>query len=163
MSFPSYLAGGKVIILTELNDPAYLLDTICNEKVNNGWVTVPTMSDSINAIKKGLIDINRYDFSHVTGSIVIGAQPVPFALFQDMKKLLPFKTGNIYGITEGGGGGYLNLYDEDVLTKPGSIGKPTYNTEARVVDENGHDVPVGEIGELILRGPRNMKEYFRKS
>jgi acyl-CoA synthetase (AMP-forming)/AMP-acid ligase II len=161
LSFPSYLAGGKIIILTELNDPAYLLDTICNEKVNNGWVTVPTMSDSINAIKKGLLDISRYDFSHVTGSIVIGAQPVPFALFQDMKKLLPFKTGNIYGITEGGGGGLINLYDEDVLTKPGSIGKPTYNTEARIVDENGHDVPVGEIGELILRGPRNMKEYFQ--
>ncbi|HBQ87323.1 MAG TPA: AMP-binding protein, partial [Syntrophomonas sp.] len=161
LSFPSYLAGGKIVILLELNNPKYLLDTICAEKVDNGWVTVPTMSDSIDAIKKGLINMAGYDFSHVTGSIVIGAQPVPFALFQDMKKILPFKTGNIYGITEGGGGGLINLYDEDVLTRPGSIGKPTYNTEARVVDENGKDVPVGEVGELILRGPRNMKEYYK--
>lgn len=161
LSFPSYLAGGKIIILLELNDPKYLLDAICEEKVNNGWVTVPTMSDSINAIKKGVIDITEYDFSHVTGSIVIGAQPVPFALFEDMKKILPFKTGNIYGITEGGGGGLINLYDEDVLKKPGSIGKPTFNVEARIVDESGKDVAVGEVGELILRGPRNMKEYFR--
>ncbi|NLX91223.1 MAG: acyl--CoA ligase [Firmicutes bacterium] len=163
LSFPSYLAGGKIVILLELNDPRYLLDAICDEKVNNGWVSVPTMSDSVNAIKKGLIDITRYDFSHVTGSIVIGAQPVPFSLFKDMKTFLPFKTGNIYGITEGGGGGLINLYDEDVLTKPGSIGKPTFNVEARIVDENGIDVPVGEVGELILRGPRNMKEYFRNS
>lgn len=161
LSFPSYLAGGKIVILLELKDPRYLLDAICDEKVNNGWVTVPTMSDSINAVKEGIIDINSYDFSHVTGSIVIGAQPVPFSLFQDMKKLLPFKTGNIYGITEGGGGGLINLYDKDVLTRPGSIGKPTYNTEARIVDENGKDVPVGEIGELILCGSRNMEEYFR--
>ncbi|MGI6318784.1 MAG: acyl--CoA ligase [Firmicutes bacterium] len=160
LSFPSYLAGGKIVILLELNDPKYLLDAICDEKVNNGWVTVPTMSDSINAIKKGLIDINRYDFSHVNGSIVIGAQPVPFSLFQDMKRILPFKTGNIYGITEGGGGGLINLSDEDILTRPGSIGKPTFNTEARVVDENGMDVPIGEVGELILRGPRNMKGYY---
>ncbi|NMB40513.1 MAG: acyl--CoA ligase [Firmicutes bacterium] len=159
LSFPSYLAGGKIVILREL-DPKYLLDAITEEKVNNGWITVPTMSDCINAIKKGIIDITEYDFAHVTGSIVIGAQPVPFSLFQDMKKLLPFRTGNIYGITEGGGGGLINLYDEDVLTRPGSIGKPTYNTEARVVDDNGNDVPTGEIGELILRGPRNMKEYF---
>jgi len=161
LSFPSYLAGGKIIILLELNKPNYLLDTICEEKVNNGWVTVPTMSDSVNAIKKGVIDINNYDFSHVTGSIVIGAQPVPFALFEDMKRILPFKTGNIYGITEGGGGGLINLYDEDVLSKSGSIGKPTFNVEAGIVDENGKDVPVGEVGELILRGARNMKEYFR--
>ena len=148
-------------MLLELNDPKYLLETIYDEKVNNGWITVPTMSDSVDAIKKGVLDIDRYDFSHVTGSIVIGAQPVPFSLFQNMKKFLPFRTGNIYGITEGGGGGLINLCDEDILNKPGSIGKPTFNTEARIVDENGKGVPVGEVGELILRGPRNMKEYFK--
>ena len=161
LSFPSYLAGGKIVMLLELTDPRYLLETIASEKINNGWVTVPTMSDSINAIKKGNIDLNDFDFSHVTGNIVIGAQPVPSALFKDMKKLLSFKTGNIYGITEGGGGGTFNLYDEDVLDRPGSIGKPTFNVSARVVDDHGVDVPVGEVGELLLKGPRNMKEYFK--
>jgi len=161
LSFPCYMAGGKIVLLQELDNPKYLFDTIINEKINNGWVTVPTMSDSINAIKKGVIDISKYDFSHVSGAIVIGAQPVPSALFQDMKKLLPFKTGNIYGITEGGGGGTLNLYDQDVLDRPGSIGKPTFNVAARVVDDEGKDVPVGEVGELVLKGPRNMKEYFK--
>ena len=58
--------------------------------------------------KRGLIDITSTLF-HVSGSIAIGAQPVPFSLFQDMKRILPFKTGNIYGITEGGGGGLINL------------------------------------------------------
>jgi len=161
LSFPCYLAGGKIVILLELSDPKYMLDAICAEKVNNGWVTVPTMSDTVNAVKKGAIDLNNYDFSHVTGSIVIGAQPVPYVLFQDMKKLLPFKTGNIYGITEGGGGGTFNLYDRDVLERPGSIGKPTFNTLARVVDEHGNDLLPGEVGELLLKGSRVMKEYFR--
>jgi acyl-CoA synthetase (AMP-forming)/AMP-acid ligase II len=161
LSFPSYMAGGKIIIQLELNKPEYLLDAIYEEKVNNGWVTVPTMSDTVNAIKKGEIDLSKYDFSHVTGNIVIGAQPVPSSLYQDMKKIFPFKTGNIYGITEGGGGGTINLYDEDVLTHPGSIGKPTFNVLARVVDEDGKDVPVGTVGELLLKGPRNMKEYFK--
>ncbi|NLL20843.1 MAG: acyl--CoA ligase [Firmicutes bacterium] len=161
LSFPSYLAGGKIIILLELNEPSYLLDAIYQEKVTHGWVTVPTMSDTVNAVKKGTIDLSKYDFSHVTGSIVIGAQPVPSSLYKDMKELLPFKTGNIYGITEGGGGGTINLYDEDVLDRPGSIGKGTFNVETRIVDENGKDVPVGEVGELLLKGPRNMKEYFK--
>ena len=137
------------------------MDTIYQEKVTHGWVTVPTMSDTVNAVKKGAIDMGEYDFSHVIGGIVIGAQPVPSSLYKDMREFIPFKTGNIYGITEGGGGGTLNLYDEDVLDRPGSIGKGTYNVETRVVDEYGKDVPVGEVGELLLKGPRNMKEYFR--
>ncbi|OAT85263.1 class I adenylate-forming enzyme family protein [Desulfotomaculum copahuensis] len=161
LSLPSYLAGGQIVILKELTNPRWLLDAIAEEKVNNGWVTVPCMSDSVNAIKRGEIDINQYDFSHVTGSILIGAQPVPHSLFQDMKRIFPFKTGNIYGITEGGGGGSFNLFDEDVLERPGSIGKPTFNTEARAVDALGHDVPVGEVGELVLKGPRVMQGYFR--
>ena len=33
--------------------------------------------------------------------------------------------------------------------------------ETRIVDENGKDVPVGEVGELLLKGHRNMKEYFK--
>ncbi len=161
LSFPSYMAGGKIIVQLELNKPHYLLDAIFEEKVNNGWVTVPTMSDTVNAVKKGEIDLSKYDLSSVTGSIVIGAQPVPSSLYQDMKKLFHFKTGNIYGITEGGGGGLTNLYDEDVITRPGSIGKPTFNVAVRIVDENGKDVPAGEVGELLLKGPRNMKEYFK--
>ncbi|MDD3653356.1 MAG: AMP-binding protein [Desulfotomaculaceae bacterium] len=159
LSFPSYLAGGKIAILNGLQ-PKWMLDCIVEEKVNNGWITVPTMSDIINAIKKGDIDITQYDFSQFTGSLLIGAQPVPPVLYQDIKKYFPFKTGNIYGITEGGGGGSLNLYHDDVLDRPGSIGKGTFNLETRVVDENGVDVPVGEVGELLLKGPRLMKEYF---
>ncbi len=161
LSFPCYIAGGKIVITLDLSDPKYMLDAICEEKVDNGWVTVPTMSDTVNAIKKGVIDLKDYDFSHVTGSIVIGAQPVPHILYQDMKNIFPFKTGNIYGITEGGGGGTFNLYDEDTLERPGSIGKPTFNMLARVVDEDSKDLPAGEVGELLLKGPRVMKEYFR--
>ncbi|MDD3654217.1 MAG: AMP-binding protein [Desulfotomaculaceae bacterium] len=159
LSFPCYLAGGKIVILNGLK-PKWLLDCIVEEKVNNGWITVPTMSDAVNAIKKGEINIKEYDFSHFNGSLVIGAQPVPPSLLRDIKSIFPFKTGNIYGITEGGGGGSINLFDEDVLIKNGSIGKPTFNMEARVVDENGKDVPCGQVGELILKGTRIMKEYF---
>lgn len=161
LSFPSYLSGGKIVVLLELNDPKYMLDAICQEKVTDGWVTVPTMSDTVNAIKKGVIDLKDYDLSCVKGSIVIGAQPVPYILYQDMKKLFPFGTGNIFGITEGGGGGTMNLYDADVLERPGSIGKPTFNMLARVVDEDSNDLPPGEVGELLLKGTRLMKEYFR--
>ena len=159
LSFPCYMSGGKVVILNDLA-PKTLLSVISEEKINNTWITVPTMCDAVEAIKRGEININDYDFSHFTGSLVIGAQPVPPSLLQDIKDIFPVKTGNIYGITEGGGGGSLNLYDKDVIRKPGSIGKPTFYMDARVVDDDGMDVPIGGVGELLIKGPRVMKEYY---
>jgi len=163
LSFPSYLAGGQIVILKELTDPRWLLEAISEEKVNNAsFVTVPTLSDSVNAIKRGDIDLRDFDFSCVTGTIGTGAQPVPHSLLRDMKELFGFKVGANYGITEGGGGVTFSLYDEDVLEHPpGCIGKPTFNTIARIVDEQGRDVPVGRVGELLLKGPRIMAGYFR--
>jgi acyl-CoA synthetase (AMP-forming)/AMP-acid ligase II len=68
---------------------------------------------------------------------------------------------NIYGITEGGGGGLFNLYPEDVLRKPGSIGKPTFGIEGKLVDFEGKEVPPGEVGELVFSTNRMMKGYFK--
>ena len=46
------------------------------------------------------------------------------------------------------------------MNKPGSIGRPFLFCDARIVDEKEQDVPTGEVGELILRGPSIMKEYW---
>ncbi len=46
--------------------------------------------------------------------------------------------------------------------KPGSIGTPIRDVEVRLLDENGDDVPLGEIGELAVRGPNLMKGYWNR-
>lgn len=71
------------------------------------------------------------------------------------------KLVNIYGLTEGGVGG-TRLGPEDHLTKTGSIGLPwAPDMEGRVVNDQDEDVGVREVGELILRGPNVMKEYYK--
>jgi acyl-CoA synthetase (AMP-forming)/AMP-acid ligase II len=158
LSFPSYIAAGKVLMPMEINPKSYI-QSIAEEQCTGGWNTVPTWSDLISAIKAGEIDVLDYDLSHLR-HIEIGAQPVPQILFEDSKRIFPHvKMGNIYGITEGGGGGILNLYDEDVLRKPGSIGKATAFTELKIVDLEGRELGPGEVGELLVKGPRTMKEY----
>jgi acyl-CoA synthetase (AMP-forming)/AMP-acid ligase II len=158
LSFPSYIGAGKMLMPMEINPKSYI-QSIADEKCTGGWNTVPTWSDLIDAIKRGEIDVSQYDLSSLQ-HIEIGAQPVPQRLFDDSKRIFPHvRMSNIYGITEGGGGGTLNLYDEDVLRKPGSIGKPTAFTECKIVDFGGEELPPGQVGELLLRGPRNMKEY----
>ena len=48
------------------------------------------------------------------------------------------------------------------VRKPGSIGSPVEGVEMRVVDADGHELPVGEPGEIAIRGPNVMKGYWGK-
>lgn len=55
------------------------------------------------------------------------------------------------------------LDGRDAIRKLGSVGKPTSMVQARVVDENMHDVGVDEVGEIVYRGPCLMEGYWRNS
>jgi len=46
--------------------------------------------------------------------------------------------------------------------KPGSIGTPIRDVEMRLVDDKGHDVPPGDVGEIAIRGPNVMKGYWQR-
>ena len=46
--------------------------------------------------------------------------------------------------------------------KPGSIGTPIRNVEMKVVDDDGHEVAQGEVGEIVIRGYNVMKGYWRR-
>jgi acyl-CoA synthetase (AMP-forming)/AMP-acid ligase II len=65
-----------------------------------------------------------------------------------------------YGSTEAGI--VTTLMPEDQLTRPGSIGKESAGTDfVRILDEQGNDAPVGQIGELYSRGPMMFDEYYK--
>jgi long-chain acyl-CoA synthetase len=46
--------------------------------------------------------------------------------------------------------------------KPGSIGTPIRDVQMRLVDEDGHEVPPGGVGEIVIRGPNVMKGYWQR-
>ena len=137
------------------------MEAIAQEKGTDILFVVPVAVMILNAIKSGQLKLSDYDLSSWK-YLEIGAQPVPFEI---MKGLVDnfhcAAVSNIYGITEGGGGGTFNLYSEDVLRKPGSIGKPTFGVEGKIVDFDGNDVPPGQVGELIFTTNRMMKEYYK--
>ncbi|MBI4609750.1 MAG: long-chain fatty acid--CoA ligase [Candidatus Rokubacteria bacterium] len=63
-----------------------------------------------------------------------------------------------YGLTECSP---FASYNHETRHKPGSIGTPIENVEMKVVDENGNELPDGELGEIVIKGPNVMKGYFR--
>jgi acyl-CoA synthetase (AMP-forming)/AMP-acid ligase II len=157
-SFPSYMSAGKVLMPMELQ-PRSMMESIASEGATGGWVSVPIWSDIINAVKSEEIKVGDYDLSGLR-YIALGAQPVPAVIIEEGKRLFPkVKMMNTYGITEGGGGCSVALYDEDMVRKAGSIGRPGPFMEVKIVDSEGKELPCGNVGELLVKGPRLMKEY----
>ncbi len=155
-----YAAGATGTLLREFKEPRWIIETMAEEKGKDIVFVVPIAVAVLNAIKKGDIRLADYDLTSWK-YLGLGAQPIPFDVIKSVAESLPVAVSNIYGTTEGGGGGTFILYPEDALRKPGSIGKPTFGVMAMVVDEEGKELPVGEVGELIFLTPRMMKEYFK--
>jgi fatty-acyl-CoA synthase len=155
---PFYATGATGTILREFNDAKYIIEAMAEEKCTDTLFVVPIAIMVLNAISNGSVKLDDYDLS-AWRYMEIGAQPVPFDIMKKLVETLPCGVSNIYGITEGGGGGLFNLYPEDVLRKPGSIGKPTFGVEAKIVDFDGSELPAGSVGELIFSTDRMMKAY----
>jgi crotonobetaine/carnitine-CoA ligase len=96
--------------------------------------------------------------------LAYGAPALPDPLRREVEERFGLTLISGFGMSETTFGLIESLRGE---RRPGSLGKPRQHpdprivNEARVVDENGCDVPAGEVGELILRSPVMMKGYYR--
>jgi fatty-acyl-CoA synthase len=90
-----------------------------------------------------------------------GASIMPLEVLRELQSRLPdVRFWNLYGQTEITGVATA-LQPEDQLRKPGSCGRAVLNVETRVVDDGGHAVAPGVIGEIVHRSPQLMRGYFR--
>ncbi|MEY9974574.1 acyl-CoA synthetase (AMP-forming)/AMP-acid ligase II [Lysinibacillus sp. RC46] len=75
-----------------------------------------------------------------------------------------FRTENltcVYGLTEAGPNGSI-LFGEEHATKAGSVGRRApLGAELRIINDNGEDVSVGEVGEIVIFGEGNMLGYYK--
>lgn len=89
-----------------------------------------------------------------------GASIMPVEVLKELTTRLPkVRLWNLYGQTEIAPLATM-LGPKDQLRKPGSCGRAVLNVETRVVDDQLHDVRVGEIGEIVHRSPHLMLGYF---
>jgi long-chain acyl-CoA synthetase len=84
---------------------------------------------------------------------------MPVALLKNFEKKFKVIVSEGYGLSEASPVTCFNPLDRP--RKPGSIGTSIINVENKVVNELGEEVPIGEVGELIVRGPNVMKGYYK--
>ena len=156
--FGSLITGGKAVLLKGVS-PETILDTVSKEKCTIVWLLVPWALDILEAIDTGKIDPKNYDLSQWR-LMHIGAQPVPQSLINRWKHYFPnHQYDTNYGLSESIGPGCVHLGLENIH-KVGAIGIPGYGWQVKIIDENGNEVPQGEVGELAVKGPGVMKCYY---
>jgi long-chain acyl-CoA synthetase len=144
-------------------DPEATLRAIEHYRITS-LVLVPTM---INMVVNHL-RFNDYDLSSLK-RIMYGASPMPLPLLKQSMEQFRCEFAQGYGMTEVSpvltvlapeDHSFENAERQFAPVK--SAGKPVTGVEVRVVDHNDVDVPVGQVGEVIARGPNVMKGYWNR-
>jgi len=132
-----------------------VLNVIQDEKVTNLWLS-PAMT--IMLFQEPTF--SRYDVSSVR-FIIDGGEKMPVTLIKKFKEKFPNAWfADAYGLTETVSGDTF-LAKDRMLSKLGSVGRPVPHLQVRVVDEQGRDRPPDQMGEIILKGPKVFKGYWK--
>ncbi|WP_226350677.1 long-chain-fatty-acid--CoA ligase [Pseudonocardia sp. ICBG601] len=152
---PTLIAGGRVIIPPSGGfDPVATVDTLERERVSSCFF-VPAQWQAICAVP----GIAQRDLSALR-RITWGAAPASTTLIRTMIDTFPeAMVVTAFGQTECSPV-TCALRGEDSVRKIGSVGTPMVGVEVRVVDAEMNDVPRGEVGEIVYRGPTVMREYW---
>lgn len=149
------MTGGTMIILPRFELKAAL--NVIRKYRPTMFHGVPTMYVAFNSVP----DVERYGFRSLR-VCVSGGAPLPVEVRQKFEARTGGKLVEGYGLTEASPVTHIN--PPTGSPKVGSIGQPVADTQVRIVDlETGtRDLPPGEVGEIIIRGPQVMQGYWNK-
>ncbi|HEX9267626.1 MAG TPA: AMP-binding protein [Candidatus Limnocylindria bacterium] len=149
---PAFVLG-STFVLHHHFDPDAVIDTIARERVTHMFM-VPSQIVA-------LLGSPRFIAENVPSLRMLGAVGAPFHTEhrQELARRVPGVFHELYGLTEG----FMTILDKDqYAAKPTSVGVPPPFFDMRIVDEDGKDVAVGEVGEIIGRSPLLMSGYYKR-
>lgn len=147
------LYTGATLTILETFQPKEVIETM----LNNGltiFVGVPSMYVVLIEAAK-----TNIKFSNLRLAISGGAA-LPVEIFRQTKEMLNIPLIEGYGLSEASP--VVSLNPVEGVQKEGSIGLPVKGVECKIVDKNGNEVPLGEAGELIVKGDNVMVGYYKQ-
>ncbi len=154
----TYLAAGATVVLMPGFTPQRALAAVEEHRATHMWLVPQMLRFMLQA--KGA---ERADLSSLQ-EILYGAAPMPLDVYADAVRRLGCGFRQVYGMTEVGGP-FVTL-GPDEHPAPGDVtaripcGRVVPGMSARAVDEAGQEMPRGEIGEIVVRGPGVMQGYW---
>ncbi len=147
-----YLNGAMCVMHPRFETKA-VLSAIERHRIT-GFAGVPAMFVALLYAS----DTEQYDTSSLTYCFS-GSAPLPLAVLEGFEKKFNCSILEGYGLSESSAS--LTGHRVGMVRKPGSVGQPIEDVEVLIVDDNDQPLPMGEVGELIARGPNIMREYYQ--
>ena len=144
---------GCTYVLMPAFDPAAMLAALAAERVTHVMM-VPSQIVA-------LLQHDDFDEAHLPALEMVGSVGAPLLLEhkQELMRRLPGRFYELYGVTEG----FVTVLDrDDAGRKTASVGVPPPLYELRIVDADGVDLPPGQVGEIVGRGPTTMPGYHAR-
>ncbi|MEP0067791.1 long-chain-fatty-acid--CoA ligase [Pyruvatibacter sp.] len=151
-------AQGCTNIIMKDVDPAGILDAITEQRVS-----IAFMVPAVILFLTMMPNVNEVDYSCLR-YILYGASPIQEDLLLNAQDIFKCNFIQVYGLTETTGGGtVLRPEDHDPARgKLRSCGQPSPGVEIQIIDEDGKEVPTGDVGEIIIKSGCIMKGYWNR-
>ncbi|MCF8256735.1 MAG: AMP-binding protein [Flavobacteriales bacterium] len=146
--------GGKNVLVTNPRDiPAFI-----KELKGQKWTVMTGVNTLFNALLNNE-EFKTIDFSGVK-AVIGGAMAIQRPVAEKWKEVTGTVLVEGYGLTESSPVASANPLDGSA--RIGTIGVPVPGTDMKLTDENGKEVPVGERGEILIKGPQVMQGYYNR-
>lgn len=146
---------GGLIVLVRRYDGELVFSLIDQFRVTSFFCVPPMLLGVLNVKNPERFTLNSLRVC------LCGGAMMPVEIMKRVKELLGVEVVDGYGLTESYGF-IMTPYLDRFRYKPGSIGIPIPVQEVRIVNDRDEDVPIGEVGEIVARGPIVMKGYWNK-
>ena len=151
----SMIAVGATTVIHRVFDAAQVVDEIERSRITCIW-TAPAMVRAILDVP----GVEQRDLSSVR-VLIAGGEKMPIPFIERLRRTFPSAWfADAYGLTETVSGDTF-LDREHTVSKLGSVGRPCQYLDLDIWDEHGTSMPPGERGEIVLRGPKVFKGYWR--
>jgi long-chain acyl-CoA synthetase len=151
--FPAIAGGGTVVLLPKF-DVGKFLEQSQRQRVTHAML-VPVQYQRL----MDHPEFDRYDLSSYRMKFCTSA-PFSAALKAQILRRWPGGLIEYYGMTEGGG--TCTLLAHQYPNKLHTVGQPVAGHDIRLIDEQGREVPVGAVGEVVGRSAAMMQGYFKQ-
>jgi len=150
------LALGCTLVLM----PRFDVQKLCALLVQEGVTMMPMVPPAINALCQ-VAAAGLFPKNHRVRWIKSGAAPLAPELARRLTDLTGIAVNQGYGMTEASPVTHVGYLTPPEMNRPASVGQPLALTDCRILDANDCEVPSGEPGELVMRGPQFMLGYWK--